>query len=257
MQGYARPRQLGPRAAVGAVDLTGAPRHPPAAMALPQPNIGIHKIGLEAQPLVVIDNYSGMVEELREAGSAAQYGSDASYYPGVRANAVPRYHDSRRGLMAEVVSKVFGFTRAKTSEPTFALATLPESDLVPLQRIPHFDKTGSRALATVHYLLGPESGGTAFFRHRRTGFKTVPPDREEAYFASLAEDEREYGPSPPRYHYGDSERFEQIAEVKAVPDRLIIYRSRQLHTGVIPDATALSSDPRQGRLTITMFITGA
>jgi hypothetical protein len=226
-------------------------------MALPEPKIGIHRIGLEAQPLVVIDNYSGMVEELREAGYAGQYGSDPSYYPGVRAKVVPRYHDPRRELIAEVVSKVFGFTRAKIGEPSFSLATLPASDLVPVQRIPHFDKTGGRAIATVHYLLGPESGGTAFFRHRRTGFETVKPDREELYFAALAEDDREYGLPPPRYHYGDSERYEQIAEVKAVPDRLIIYRSRQLHSGVIPDPAALSSDPRLGRLTITMFITGS
>jgi hypothetical protein len=48
-----------------------------------------------------------------------------------------------------------------------------------------------------------------------------------------------------------------IDEVEAAPDRLVLYRGMQLHSGVIPDPAALSSDPRKGRVTINMFLIGA
>ena len=48
-----------------------------------------------------------------------------------------------------------------------------------------------------------------------------------------------------------------IDEVEARPDRLVLYRGRQLDSGVIPDIAALSPDPRRGRLTINMFLIGS
>jgi hypothetical protein len=109
----------------------------------------------------------------------------------------------------------------------------------------------------MHYLDGPESGGTAFYRHRRTGFEAITPAREAAYAAALAEDAREYGPPPPGYPMGDSAAYEQIGAVEARVDRLALYRGRQLHSGIIPDPAALSDDPARGRLTINMFLFGS
>ena len=48
-----------------------------------------------------------------------------------------------------------------------------------------------------------------------------------------------------------------IGEVEARPDRLVLYRGRLLHSGVIPAPQALSDDPKTGRLTINMFLRGA
>ena len=42
--------------------------------------------------------------------------------------------------------------------------------------------------------------------------------------------------------------------VEARPDRLVLYRGRLLHSGVIPEGASLSSDPAEGRLTINMFL---
>jgi hypothetical protein len=41
-----------------------------------------------------------------------------------------------------------------------------------------------------------------------------------------------------------------------VPDRLIIYHSTLLHSGVIPPDMNFSADPRQGRLTGNLFVRG-
>ena len=220
--------------------------------------VSIRRLGREGEPLVVIDRFSGQVERLLAAGHAADYRPGGASYPGIRAWAEPAYLDVRRDLMFAVMRQVFGFTRGLRCEvSTFSLVTVPEADLEPLQRIPHHDDTSHEIVAVMHYLQGPQSGGTAFYRHRRTGFETITDQRRLAYNAAVVEDVQEFGPPPASYYHGDSERYEMIEEVEAVPDRLILYRGRLLHSGVIPDPSALSTDPANGRLTINMFLRGS
>ena len=227
-------------------------------MTLPDPIIDVRQMGREGEPLVVIDGFSGMVGELLEAAYTAQYQHAGASYPGIRSWADPSYLDRRRDLMMQIMQQVFGFTQGvRLDASTFSLVTLGEQELNPLQRIPHYDHSGGEVIAIMHYLLGPETGGTAFYRHRRTGFETVTPDREEAYNAALAMDERQHGMPLAQFCYGDSDWFELIDEVEAAPDRLVLYRGRQLHSGVIPNPSVLSPNPRKGRLTINMFLIGA
>jgi hypothetical protein len=170
--------------------------HPQASacgMNLPEPNVSVRKMGREGEPLVIIDGFSGMTGELLEAGYAASYQHAGASYPGIRSWADPSYLDRRRDLMMQIMSRVFGFTKGvRLDASTFSLVTLGEHELHPLQRIPHYDHSSGEVIAIMHYLLGSESGGTAFYRHRRTGFETVTPDREDAYNAALAMDEREH-----------------------------------------------------------------
>ena len=207
---------------------------------------------------MVIDGFSGVVGTLLEAAYAAQYQHAGASYPGIRSWADPSYLDRRRGLMMQIMQQVFGFSKGvRLDASTFSLVTTDQGELSPLQRIPHYDHAGGEVIAVMHYLLGPETGGTAFYRHRRTGFETITPAREAVYNAALAQDEREFGMPPARFCYGNTDWFEMIDEVEPVPDRLVLYRGRQLHSGVIPDPAALSPDPRKGRLTINMFLIGA
>lgn len=218
--------------------------------------VTIHQFGREREPVVVIDDFSGVAHELLAAGRMAEYQPGGAAYPGIRAWAEPAYLDRRRDLMFAIMQRVFGFARVQCEVSTFSLVTLAEAELSPFQRRPHYDAASGDLVAVMHYLLGPESGGTAFYRHRRTGFEAITAARETAYHAAVAEDDIEYGPPPARYHHGDSDRYEMIGEVAARPDRLVLYRGRQLHSGVIPDPAALSPDPVRGRLTINMFLRG-
>lgn len=207
--------------------------------------------------MVQIDGFSGDPDSLLAAGRAATYGPAGAYYPGLRAPASPAYLDRRRDILAEIMRRVFGFREGMRVEAaSYSLVTLAADALAPLQSVPHFDDTGPGVIAVMHYLLGPESGGTAFYRHRRTGFETITPDRKARYDAGFTQDERDFGPLPRRYYYGDSDRYELIGEIAAAPDRLILYRGRLLHSGVIPDPSALSEHPATGRLTINMFLQG-
>lgn len=224
---------------------------------LPPATPVVHRLGREGEPVVQIDHFSGSADALLAAGRAAAYGPAGAFYPGIRARAASTYLDLRRDLLFAVMREVFGFSQAiRCASADFSIVTTPESEQVPAQRIPHYDHPGGEVVAVMHYLLGPESGGTAFYRHRRTGFETITLERKPAYEAALRADEREYGPPPPRYHHGDSDRYELIGEIPAAHDRLILYRGRLLHSGVIPDPEGLSADPSRGRLTINMFLEG-
>lgn len=226
-------------------------------MILPEPQVSVRRMGREGEPLVIIDGFSGAIDALLAEGYAAVYQHAGASYPGIRSWADPSYLDRRRPLMMQIMQQVFGFSRGvRLDASTFSLVTLAEHQLAPLQRIPHYDHAGGEVVAVMHYLMGPETGGTAFYRHRRTGFETITPAREATYNAALAQDERAYGMPQARYFHGNSDWFEQIDEVEAQPDRLVLYRGRQLHSGVIPDPAQLSSDPRQGRLTVNMFLVG-
>lgn len=227
-------------------------------MTLPEAKVELRRIGQEGEPLVIIDNFSGHLDRLRAMGEAARFENAGADYPGLRAQADPSYLDIRRALMMRVVGEVFGCrTSIQCEACSFSLVMQAEEELTARQVIPHHDHSHPGRIAIMHYFAGPQSGGTAFYRHRRTGFEAITPDRELAYAAAVKEDEREFGPAPQRYPYGDDDRYEMIGEVEAQPDRLALYRGRQLHSGVIPDATALSSDPRTGRLTINMFLLGS
>lgn len=224
---------------------------------LPEASITVHQFGAEREPVVQIDGFSGQVDALLAKGRAAAYGPAGAYYPGLRAPAKPDYLAARNPMLAEIMRRAFGFGRSLNCEAAaFSLVTLAPDDLSPSQRIPHYDDTGPGVIAVMHYLLGPESGGTAFYRHRRTGFETVTPERTRAYHAALVRDDLEYGAPPAGYLYGEGDRYEMIGEVEAAPDRLILYRGRLLHSSVIPDPATLSSDPAKGRLTINMFLQG-
>lgn len=226
-------------------------------MTLPKAKVTLERIGHEGEPVVTIDGFTGDIERLRAMGNAATYEQAGVDYPGLRALGDPSYLDLRRNLMMQIVGRVFGCTRSIRCEvAAFSLVTRAQAELTQRQCIPHHDHSDAGRIAIMHYLLGPESGGTAFYRHRRTGFEAITPQREYAYAKALDEDQRDYGDPPRAYPYGDSDRYEMIGEVEARPDRMVLYRGRLLHSGVIPDPERLSTDPRQGRLTINMFLFG-
>ena len=226
-------------------------------MSRPQPRVSVERIGREGEPIVTIDDFTGDPERLAAMGEAAQYQPGGASYPGIRAPADPSYLDINRDLMMQVISRVFGFRETMACElSAFSLVTRAPEELNPLQRIPHYDDADAGVIAVMHYLRPADSGGTAFYRHNRTGFEAITPGRVNAYGKAQAQDAREYGDPPPGYHYGDNDRYTLIGEAKAAPDRMVLYRGRLLHSGVIPDAGVLSDDPAEGRLTVNMFLRG-
>lgn len=220
----------------------------------------VHRIGREAEPVVVIDGFSGWPDGLIASAQSAEFAT-VSGYPGIRSAINPKYYiaqaDKAR-VLARALREEFGFDRQIRFEScSFSIVTLQPDELSAAQRMPHFDEARAHLVAIVHYLRTDADSGTGFYRHRRTGFETVTPDRLDEYEAAKAADFAEYGAVPARYQRGDCERYEQICSIGARPDRLIAYRGRQLHSGNITSGVpAPELAASQGRLTVTGFILG-
>ena len=134
----------------------------------------------------------------------------------------------------------------------FSIVTTPPGDLTLFQRVPHTDGLDEGRVAVMHY-LSEEDGGTAFFRHRSTGYERVTEDRHAPYDRALRADLDEHG-EPTGYRRGSDAVFEEVFRVNAAPGRLAIYTGTLLHSGVVPDGD-LPADPARGRLTVNTFLT--
>ena len=128
----------------------------------------------------------------------------------------------------------------------FSLVTTPAEKLDYLQRIPHVDSVLGNELAMIHYLFSRDLGGTAFYRHRSTGFEYVDEARRARYLACLEEDKK--GPDSPeaRYINGSTALYEQLGSQRGVFNRLLMYRRTTLHSGNIAPDFVPDPDPRTG-----------
>lgn len=223
----------------------------------PTLSVKSRRIGTEQEPLVLIDDVLRHPEQLvdyaaREVEFAPVCGPEGGY-PGIRAPAPLDYVESVVRGLGPAIAKAFGLgdvTLAR-AECSFSLVTLLPDQLAPLQRIPHIDTVDPLQFAILHYLCEPGFGGTAFYRHRATGFETLDEERNPHY-----EKVRRYelAEAAPCYIQGDTRHYLQIAAVEAAFNRLVVYRSRLLHSAQIRTPEQLSADPRSGRLTANIFL---
>jgi hypothetical protein len=217
------------------------------------------RIGDEATPLLIIDD---LVTDLDCIIKAAGQGSDfqtdpANFYPGIRKPAPQLYQQALQTALLPLLQAVFSpqASRLHSLQSAFSLSTTPASQLRPIQMLPHIDATTPNQLAMVHYLCGPEHGGTSFYRHRETGFARISAERLAGYSTKLkAEAQAAQLHLQPGYIDGDTPLFQRIYQVEAKPNRAIIYPGNLLHSGDIREGLDLSADPRHGRLTISSFL---
>ena len=213
-------------------------------------------IGLERAPLVVVDNFIANAEELVDAAAGKLFGPTTRLYPGIRAPASLVYQSFLSEKMQSVLAQSFGrpiqplrFTLCHSS-----LITAPSDQLQLLQRIPHIDSFGANELATIHYLFKADHGGTAFYRHKKTGYEYIDQSRKETYFRSLESENDGPNIPPSEYINGSTPLFEQIGKQDGIFNRLLIYRRNSLHSGCIGKDFIPDSNPRTGRLSINCFI---
>jgi hypothetical protein len=224
----------------------------------PHPGISIQKltIGLELAPLLVIDNLVADADALVDLAANKLFGDVSSYYPGIRAKAPLSYQQFVLSQLREIFSATFGMP-ASTLRFTacfFSLVTTRPEKLSHLQCIPHIDSVFSSELAFVHYLFKRDHGGTAFYRHRSTGFEVITQARKAEYFETV-EAERN-GPDKPAVGYinGSTALYEQLRSEAGVFNRMLVYRRNSLHSGSITAHSTIDPNPLTGRLSINGFL---
>ena len=212
--------------------------------------IEVTHIGSANEPVVVIDGFHPDFDELRAAAGRATFARHAPHYPGLQAPADPRHLGAVGAVLERVFREPFGITLGvDLVQCAYSLVTTPEARLTPMQRRPHIDTPDPGRIALLHYLSGEETGGTAFYRHRATGLDALDGASFRTFTDALPDD-----PEPgPGYMRGSDAAFEMIHHIKARPNRAVLYRSRLLHSGHIPEDLPLSDDPATGRLTLNSF----
>jgi hypothetical protein len=222
------------------------------------PDVRLQKLtmGKEKAPLVVIDNFVAKPEQLIEPVAGMNFAPIGQSFPGVRAQAPKPYMQFMFSNLKDMLIDYFNLrgTRLGFSMCHYSVVTTPPEKLTLIQRIPHIDSTGANGLATVHYLFNGDFGGTAFYRHRATGFEYVDESRHQQYFQALENESKD--PRFPGCNYinGDTPFFERIAAQDGVFNRILIYRRNSLHSGSIDEKFIPDPNPLTGRLSINSFM---
>lgn len=217
------------------------------------PRVLIREIGRESEPVAIIDDFATAPEALRAFATKQQYLPAGRHYPGIKAPLPDDYLPRQGPLIAALLRDVFGVTATvSVLEARFSIVTAAPASLSIEQRLPHVDALEPGRLALIHYLVPGGTDGTAFYRHRATGYETVDASRSPGYFAALDREVRR-APLPDAYIATDTPLFERTGHVDGAYNRALLYRSHILHSGAIAQDAILPADPEIGRLTVTGF----
>lgn len=223
----------------------------------PQLRIQVRRVGAEGAPLLVVDQAVADPDRLVRKAARGHFKPQGAMFPGVRIRAPLFYETFLEQLLRPLLAEHFGLpANGRFAFPMchYSLVTTPPGRLVFLQRVPHIDSVQDNGLATVHYLFRGDWGGTAFYRHRSTGFESVDESRRTTYFETLQEESRRADATGDGYINGDSPLFERTESVDGAYNRMLVYRRNSLHSGNIDSDRVPPADVYAGRLSINSFI---
>lgn len=218
----------------------------------------IQKVGNENTAIIIIDDFSDSPDNLlsyvTQQCKLTCLKKEENFYPGVTGSADPSYTKNLYQALKPIIKKVYKLPVAYPTrlESSYAMVTFSPDDLNQNQRIPHYDSVTKGQLAILHYLCDYPFQGTAFYRHKETGYETITRTRTEHYW-SIAEEKLKNNAYPEQYANHGNDDYEKIEDVPVKFNRLIIYPSQLLHSSLI-NPEHLSSDPLKGRLTLRTFI---
>jgi hypothetical protein len=222
----------------------------------PGQRVQISSIGREQAPLLVVDNLVADPDALVEVAASKIFAGAPSFYPGMRCKAPLTYQRFILDELRPVIDETFGSARRQLrfTECNFCVVTTPHEGLAYLQRLPHVDSLEHGELAMIHYLFRSNLGGTAFYRHRDTGYEYVDKARKSDYFSRVEAEKAGPNAAPARYIDGDTPLYEQVARQDGVFNRLLMYRRTSLHSGSMAADFVPDPNPRTGRLSINAFL---
>ena len=216
------------------------------------------RIGRGDIAVTLIDDVLADPQGVASLGYAQSYAEDRSnLYPGMRA---PLPESSSTALCAWLtpILQYNGVLQASQviyrASSFFSVVTTASKDLLPIQRIPHYDSTDPQLLAAVIYLCDTRFSGTSFYRHRRTGYEAITAENQDNYRIALDNDLRKYGAPDKEYMNGDTFLFETIFSTPLRFNRAIVYPGRALHAGNIARQLSPPRDQAEWRLTITTLL---
>lgn len=216
------------------------------------------RIGRRGIKVSVIGNVLRDPDEVAALGFAQSYAEDRdNLYPGVRAAMPESFSTPFRAWLTPLLqcNGMLESNQVITQDTSFfSVVTTASQDLLPIQCIPHYDSTDSELFAAVIYLCRPNFLGTAFYRHRRTGYEEITEETVGNYQLALNSDMRIHGAPPKNYINGDSLLFETVFSNPLKFNSAIVYPARILHAARIEKDFQAPKDRREWRLTVTALL---
>jgi Family of unknown function (DUF6445) len=208
------------------------------------------RIGRRGIQVTLVDKVFGDPQSVAALGFAESYAADpGNLYPGVRAAMPESFSTAFREWLTPILQRPI-----VRDSSFFSVVTTASQDLLPIQCIPHFDSTDPNLFAAVIYLCDSRFSGTAFYRHRKTGYEEITEENLNNYKLALNHDMRTHGAPSKEYMNGDSVLFETIFYNELKFNSAIVYPGRALHAAKISRQFNAPKDKSEWRLTITALL---
>ncbi len=221
-----------------------------------KPSFG--QVGSEQTPILIMDDFlENLQTSLLAARDTLNFDAFDTYYPGVRASLPEQYIVAVAAAMMPLIRQIYSVPTNLSMEyyPSYySLVTRQADELSMLQSVPHIDGSQPHRYALIHYLNPEPHGGTAFYRHRPTGYERVTAAQEDHFWQSFDAFHAHHGEPEPGYIDASTEHFEKIGEVPYQQNRLVLYPGNLLHSGSIMLENDIDSHPVTGRLTANIFL---
>jgi hypothetical protein len=221
------------------------------------PNASVRSVRVGACPITVTvaDNVLLRPDLLAESGLGHEFvEDDSNLYPGVRARVPAEFSPPLRAWLTRTLHHT-GMLEAGRhicdDASFFSIVTKNRAELLPLQRIPHYDTSDPGVFAAVIYLFDRAQCGTSFYRHRATGYEKISADNEGNYKTALNRNMKNFGPPAREYTNGSNALFERTHSVDSVFNRIVIYPGNVLHAADIDGSLVNGNDESRWRLTVT------
>jgi hypothetical protein len=224
----------------------------------PNASVSSARVGKCPIAVTVADNVLLHPQRVAEFGLGHPFvEDDGNLYPGVRARVPAEFSRPFHAWL----NRTFHGTGVLEENcyiyddaSYFSIVNKSRANLLPLQRIPHYDSTDPRVFAAVIYLFDRANSGTSFYRHRTTGYEKIGDDNKGNYKTALNRNMKNLGPPAREYTNGSNDLFERTHSVDSAFNRIVIYSGNVLHAADIDGSLFNGNDNSQWRLTITSLI---
>jgi len=224
----------------------------------PDASVSSARVGQCPIVVTVADNVLLHPQRVAEFAPGHSFAEDkGNLYPGVRARVPVAFSPPLREWLTRALHRAGMLEESchiSDDASFFSIVNKSPANLLPLQRIPHYDSTDPGVFAAVLYLFDRAGCGTSFYRHRATGYEKINGDNEGNYQTALNRNMKTLGPPARQYMNGSNDVFERLHSVDSVFNRMVIYSGNVLHAADIDGSLVSGNDGSQWRLTISSLI---
>jgi len=227
----------------------------------PDASVTSARVGKCPIAVTVANNVLLHPQRLAEFGLRQKFvEDDGNLYPGVRARVPAEFSRPFHAWLTRTLRRAGVLEEGcqiHEDASFFSIVDKSRVNLLPLQRIPHYDSTDPRVFAAVIYLFDRANSGTSFYRHRATGYERIGVDNEGNYKIALNRNIKKAGPPAREYMNGSNDSFERTYSVDSAFNTIVIYSGNVLHAADIDGRLFNGNDISRWRLTVSSLLKSA